>query len=38
MRATDFIGHVWSVSILPPGTKAVQELIRKKNLTGISYH
>jgi hypothetical protein len=34
-RLIEFTDKAGKVRILPPGTKAVEELIRKKNLTGI---
>lgn len=34
-RLIEFTEESGKVRILPPGTKAVQELIRKKNLTGV---
>lgn len=35
-RQVEFTEKTGKVRILPPGSKAVQDLIRKKNLTGIS--
>jgi hypothetical protein len=34
-RLIEFTEKTGKVRILPPGTKAIEELIRKKNLTGI---